>query len=628
MSDVTLDERPAPRRPKGAFDDDVYGKNLDVGQVRRLLRWMAPYKWQAIASLVLVLLAAIASIMAPTVMSRVLVDGIVLQHHGTEIADLGQQELNGWIARTFQVTPLIAACIQYLLWVLLAAALGRGFGILFGRATLNTLRDLRCDLFEHLEHLPSSFYDRVAVGRVMTRVANDVETLFELFAGFGQLAGQFVPFFVAITIMVSLSPELTLELLPVMPIAGLFTWLFRRMSRPLYRIIRLTVSRLNENLQENLSGIEVVQLYGREKINFGRYSAINNENRTTEIRALTIESFYGPFIDGMNFVGMAAILWFGGRLVLHLEMTVGVLLLFTQFLDMLFRPIVAMGEQWNIVFRAMASGERIFQALDWKEALKEPEHPIPLPPDLHGKVEFRDLSFAYNPEHPILKDVSFTINPGERIAIVGPTGSGKTTLIRLLCRFYDVPDASIFLDNIDIMQIKPSDIRQRIGVVLQDFHIFSGTVYDNIALNDPRITREVAERAAKLVHADPFIRALPQGYDTPLNERGRNLSHGQRQLLAFARVLAMNPEVLVLDEATASIDTETELVIQDALKKLTEGRTSVIIAHRLQTIKDAHRIVVLTEGKIREIGTHEELIAKGGLYRTLYELQFQEMQAL
>ncbi|MEI9993052.1 MAG: ABC transporter ATP-binding protein [Rhizomicrobium sp.] len=625
MTDATATD--APRRPKGAFDDDVYGKSLDTGQVRRLLGWMKPYRAQAIGSLVLVLLAAVAAIMAPTVMSRVLIDGIVLDHRGPALADLGQEALNHWIAATFGLTPLVAACAQYMGWVLLAAALGRGFGILFGRATLNTLRDLRCDLFEHLEHLPSSFYDRVAVGRVMTRVANDVETLFELFAGFGQLAGQFVPFFVAISIMLTLSPTLTFELLPVMPIAGFFTWMFRRMSRPLYRIIRLSVSRLNENLQENLSGIEVVQLYGREKLNFERYSAINTQNRVTEVKALTIESFYGPFIDGMNYIGIAAIVWFGGHLVLHQAMTVGTLLLFTQFLDMLFRPIVAMGEQWNIVFRAMASGERIFQALDWNEALKEPEHPTPLPADLHGKVEFRHLDFAYNPEHKILKDVSFTIAPGERIAIVGPTGSGKTSLIRLLCRFYDVPDGSIFLDNIDIMQIKPSDIRTRIGVVLQDFHIFSGTVYDNIALNDPRITRAAAEHAAKLVHADPFIRALPQGYDTPLNERGRNLSHGQRQLLAFARVLAMNPEVLVLDEATASIDTETELVIQDALLKLTEGRTSVIIAHRLQTIKDAHRIVVLTDGRVREIGTHQELIARGGLYKTLYELQFQEAVA-
>ena len=449
MTDATATRRDSPRRLKGAFDEDVYGKNLDVGQVSRLLRWMRPYRAQAFGSLVLVLLAAVASIMAPTVMSRVL----GRRHRACRIKDRSlptsdRRAFNHWIAVTFSVTPLIAACVQYMFWVLLAAALGRGFGILFGRATLNTLRDLRCDLFEHLEHLPSSFYDRVAVGRVMTRVANDVETLFELFAGFGQLAGQFVPFFVAITIMLTLSPTLTVELLPVMPIAGLFTWLFRRMSRPLYRIIRMTVSRLNENLQENLSGIEVVQLYGREKINFERYSAINNENRVTEVKALTIESFYGPFIDGMNYIGIAVIVWFGGHLVLGGEMTVGVLLLFTQFLDMLFRPIVAMGEQWNIVFRAMASGERIFQALDWKEALREPERPTPLPATLDGKVEFRHLTFGYIPEHPILKDVSFTINPGERIAIVGPTGSGKTSLIRLLCRFYDVPDDSIFLDGI------------------------------------------------------------------------------------------------------------------------------------------------------------------------------------
>src|SRR6185503_16709579 len=378
MTDATALAQ-SPRRLKGAFDEDVYGKNLDVGQLSRLLRWMRPYRGQAFGSLVLVLLAAVASIMAPTVMSRVLVDGIVLAHRGPELADLGQETFNHWIAVTFSVTPLLAACAQYILWVLLAAALGRGFGILFGRATLNTLRDLRCDLFEHLEHLPSSFYDRVAVGRVMTRVANDVETLFELFAGFGQLAGQFVPFFVAITIMLTLSPTLTFELLPVMPVAGLFTWLFRSMSRPLYRIIRMTVSRLNENLQENLSGMEVVQLYGREKINFDRYSAINNDNRDSENKALSVESFYGPLIDGMSFLVISIIIWFGGHQVFANMMTVGSVFLFTQFTDMLFRPIIAMGEQWNVVFRAMASIERIFQALDWKEALSVPANPTPLP---------------------------------------------------------------------------------------------------------------------------------------------------------------------------------------------------------------------------------------------------------
>ena len=626
MTDVTVERAAAaPRRIQGVFDDDsIYAKNLDLRQIGRLLHWMRPYRGYAFSAIVMVLLGATFAVLAPTVISRVFLDDIVLHQTGAGFSDFGQKALNRWLVGTFAIPPLAAACIQYMTWVLLWSTFTRGFGVTFGRAILNTLRDLRCDLFEHLERLPSSFYDRVAVGRVMTRVANDVETLFELFAGFGQLIGQFIPFFIALTIMLSLSPKLTLELAPFIPITGVLTWYFRTLSRPLYRAIRMTVSRLNENLQENLSGIEVVQLYGRERINFERYSAINGENRVSEVKALNIESFYGPIIDNVSLLAMATIIWLGGHYVLRNELTVGSVFLFTQFLDMLFRPIAAMGEQWNVVFRAMASGERIFQALDWMEALHEPENPVPLPRDLAGKVEFRHLTFAYVPGHPILKDVSFTIKPGERIAIVGPTGSGKTSLIRLLCRFYDVPAQSIFLDGVDIMQVRPADIRKRIGVVLQDFHIFSGSVYDNIALGDPRITREVAERAARLVHADPFIQTLPQGYDTPLNERGRNLSHGQRQLLAFARVLAMDPEVLVLDEATASIDTETELVIQDALKKLTDGRTSIIIAHRLQTIKDAHRIVVLSEGQVREVGTHEELLAKNGVYRTLYELQFQE----
>jgi ATP-binding cassette subfamily B protein len=327
----------------------------------------------------------------------------------------------------------------------------------------------------------------------------------------------------------------------------------------------------------------------------------------------------------MAFLAMSMIIWFGGHHVLGGTATLGSVVLFAQFADMMFRPIVAMGEQWNVLFRAMASSERIFQALDWDEALAEPSKPRHLPEKLEGRVTFDHLTFGYSPDNTILKDVSFAIEPGEKVAIVGPTGSGKTSLIRLLCRFYDVTPGSILIDGVDIMQVLPAEIRTRIGVVLQDFHIFSGSVYENIALGHPAITREAAERAARMVHADPFIRALPQGYDTVLTERGRNLSHGQRQLLAFARVLAMNPEILILDEATASIDTETEIVIQDALRELTRGRTSIIIAHRLQTIREADKIVVLTHGEVREIGSHEELMALGGLYKTLYELQVQDV---
>ena len=306
-------------------------------------------------------------------------------------------------------------------------------------------------------------------------------------------------------------------------------------------------------------------------------------------------------------------------------MTLGGVILFTRFMNMLFTPVVTLGEQLNVLFRAMASGERIFQALDWDEQIHEPETPAQLPPRLQGKIEFRHLSFGYTEDAPILGDVSVVIEPGVKLAIVGPTGSGISTMIRLLGRFYDFPRNMIFLDDIDLNDLRSHDVRTRIGVVLQDFHIFSGSILDNIILRNPNISRERAVQAAKSVNAHPFIDELPMGYDTPLVERGANLSQGQRQLLAFARVLAADPEILILDEATASIDTETELLIQDGLHKLMQGRTSILIAHRLQTIQEADKVLVLHHGVVRELGTQEELLALRGLYYTLHELQFQDV---
>lgn len=614
---------PAKKRNYAAFDDDIETRGFDFGLVVRLLGWMRPYRRQGFSAVIFVLFAASAAVLAPVVVSRVVVDGILLPTSDAGAPDFGQKALNAFLSGTLEVHPIFSACLLFALWTVLWAIFGHGFRILLARTVLNGLRDLRRDLFTHLEKLPSSFYDRVAVGRVMTRLTNDIETLFELLAGFGILLGEFVPFFVAVSVMMALNPTLTLELLVLLPVAAVATWIFRVVSRQVYRSIRSSMSRLNENLQENLSGIEVVQLYGREQINFERYNSINEENREQENLAVRIESYYGPAMDSMAFLAIAAIVWFGGQHVLSGVATLGSVILFAQFADMMFRPIVAMGEQWNVVFRAMASCERIFQALDWDEALEVPKEPKSLPENVGGRVTFNHLTFGYTPGTTILKDVSFEIDAGEKVAIVGPTGSGKTSLVRLLCRFYDVPANSILIDGVDIMDVAPSEIRKRVGVVLQDFHIFSGTVYDNITLGNPSISREAAREAARLVHADPFIRMLPQGYDTVLTERGRNLSHGQRQLLAFARVLAMDPDILILDEATASIDTETETIIQDALSKVTEGRTSVIIAHRLQTIREADRIVVLADGEVREFGSHKELLAKGGLYKTLYELQVQ-----
>jgi len=623
-----MSTQPGRERDYSVFDNDIDGKRFDLQLLRRLLKWLAPYRPRATLAIACVLVAATATVLAPVIVTRVVIDGMLLtgpDSAGTINApDMGQQDLVTWMSESTGLSALVAACAVYGVWVLVAGLFSHLFRVLLAGSVLSGLKDLRRDVFAHLERLPATFYDRVAVGRVMTRVTNDIETLFELLSGFGVLMGEFVPFFVAMTIMLSINPELTAKLLLLMPIAVVATYIFHMASRKVYRDIRSSLSRLNENLQENLSGMEVVQLYQREETNFRRYGNINAENLGQENRAVVIESLYGPAMDSLIFLAMATIIWYGGAQVVGAEVSLGSIILFASFTEMLFRPIVAMGEQWNVVFRAMASCERIFQTLDWHEALTEPVDPKPLPDNLKGEVSFNHLNFEYRPGHPILKDVSFTIRPGERIAIVGPTGSGKTTLIRLLCRFYDVRPGEISIDGVDIMDVLPSDVRHRVGVVLQDFHIFSGTIYDNIALGDPGVSREDAIRAAKTVNADAFIQRLPQGYDTPLVERGRNLSHGQRQLLAFARVLAVDPDILILDEATASVDTETELVIQDALRKLTGGRTSIIIAHRLQTIREANRIVVLAHGEVREIGSHEELIAQGGLYATLYELQVQE----
>jgi ATP-binding cassette subfamily B protein len=321
---------------------------------------------------------------------------------------------------------------------------------------------------------------------------------------------------------------------------------------------------------------------------------------------------------------MGVIIWIGGGAALQGTLSLGSMILFSQFVDMLIRPVVVAGEQYNVLFRAMASGERIFQALDWDEAIHEPAVPARLPENLHGAIEFRNLTFGYLPGVPVLKNLSFAVRPGERLAIVGPTGSGKSTIIRLLARFYDFSPGAVFLDGVDLMDLPSAVVRRRIGIVLQDFHVFAGTVHDNIGLGDPSIDRARVEQAARYVHAHDFITALPAGYDTELAERGQTLSQGQRQLLAFARVLAADPEILVLDEATASIDTDTERLIQDAIEALTANRTSIIIAHRLQTIQNADRVLVLEHGQLTELGTPAELLARGGTYARLHALQFQE----
>ena len=613
-------------RNYSAFDSELTHQALNLQLFGRLLGWMRPYRITVAASILMVVIAATGSVLMPIMTGRVIVDTILLPNpDAASMPDYGLVGATEGLSSLFAVSPLTAAGLLYILLVLMQAFFMFGHQLTLASASLKGLRDLRLDLFASLERKPVSFYDNVAVGRVMTRVSNDVENLFALLTGFGMLAGEFVPFFLAVFFMLDISAELTGVVALAMPAAAAGTYAFRYAMRRIFRVIRDSVSALNQYMQEDLSGIDVVQLSGREEMNIQLYRERNQENRFWEFKAIDYEVIYETFNNSLASMAVAGIIWFGGGEVIQEEVSLGAMILFTQLVNMMIQPIVALGQQFNTLFRSMASGERIFQALDWDERLHEPDEPVTLPARLEGRVEFRNVHFGYYADELILQDVSFSIAPGEKLAIVGPTGSGKSTTIRLLVRFYDFNDGMIFLDGIDVNHINSSDVRRRIGVVLQDFHIFSGTVLDNIALGSPEVGRDEAIAAAKVANADPFIRELPNGYDTELVERGANLSQGQRQLLAFARVLAADPEILVLDEATASIDTETEALIQDALHKLMAGRTSILIAHRLQTIAEADRIMVLHHGKVEEIGTHDELLAHGGIYATLYDLQFQDI---
>ncbi|WP_028987512.1 ABC transporter ATP-binding protein [Thermicanus aegyptius] len=484
--------------------------------------------------------------------------------------------------------------------------------------------DIRQELFAHVERLSLSFFDKNPVGRLVTRVTNDVEALNDMFTSV--LVNLFKDLFILLGIMgimLNLNWKLALISFLTLPLIIAVSYLYKKLAREVFRQVRVKIARINATLAENLSGMLIVHLFKREKEQYRQFHEISTDHFRSSWRELQTNALFRPMMDLIYSVGLALLIWFGGQDALKGVVQVGVLYAFVDYLGRFFQPINDLTEKYTIMQSAMASSERIFQLMDQKPEIESPSAPVPVG-RFKGEVRFDHVWFRYRPEEWILKDITFHVNPGEVVAIVGATGAGKSSIIQLLSRFYDIQKGSITIDGIDIRSMKVEDLRRNIGVVLQDVFLFAGDIRFNIRLNNEKITDSDIVTAAKMVNAHSFIEKLPNRYDEEVQERGVTLSSGERQLLSFARTLAFQPSILVLDEATSHIDTETELLIQDALQKLTKGRTTILIAHRLSTIQHADRIIVLHKGEIKEMGTHQELLLKKGLYYTLYQLQYKE----
>ena len=526
--------------------------------------------------------------------------------------------------RTKDLAAIIKVGIIFLAIVVLGFILNYLQANLMAYTGQKIIFNIRQDLFTHLEGLSISFFDKNPVGRLVTRVTNDTETLNEMYSDV--LVNIFRDIFTllgVVLVMLHLNWRLALIVFVLLPVIVAISIVFRTKVRAAYREVRLKLARINSTLAENFSGMKVIQIFAQEEKKTRQFDEINASYRDSTMKELTIFAIFRPLMEFLGSVGTVLLVWFGGQQVLQGNLEFGVLYAFINYVGQLFRPINALTDKYNILQSAMASSERIFHLLDTQDVIPEPSEPLPLP-KVRGKVEFKNVWFAYEPGEWVLKDVNFSVEPGETVAFVGATGAGKTSSISLLNRFYDIQKGEILIDGIDIRQVRTEDLRRNIATVLQDVFLFSGDIRSNIRLNNTDISDETVKRVAEYVNADKFISRLPGGYDEPVMERGSTLSMGQRQLLAFARALAFDPAILVLDEATANIDTETELLIQDALDKLTKDRTTFVIAHRLSTIQKADKIIVLHKGVIREQGTHQELLRQRGLYYTLYQLQYKE----
>ena len=583
-------------------DDEILGKAYDSRLMRRLLRYLWPYKTQAALAL-LAIIANSAAQLAPPYLTKVAIDRYIAA---------GRLEGLGTLA--------LAYC-----GVLLAS-----FGLDYAQTWLmqmtgqRIMYDLRSEIYTRLQKLDLRFYDRNPVGRLMTRVTSDVDVLNDLFtSGVIAIFGDVFTLLGIMVVLLVMDWQLALTSFAVLPLIVLVTQWFRRNVRESYRTVRTWIARINAFLQENITGMTTVQLFRREQVNFARFDDINAKHRDANIDSIFYYAVFYPAIEIVGAMAASLIIWYGGLRVLAGSLTLGALVAFLQYSSRFFRPISDMSEKFNILQSAMASSERIFKLLDEPLAIENRAAPVRRDPANAPHIVFDHVWFAYNGEDYVLRDVSFEVRPGQRIGVVGATGSGKTTMINLLMRFYDVSKGRILVDGVDIRELAIEDVRAMFALVLQDVHLFSGTIESNIRLGRA-LERPDVTRAATAVRAQRFIDQLPDGLDTRLGERGTTLSVGQRQLLSFARALAFDRPVLVLDEATSSVDTDTEVIIREALEVLMRGRTTVAIAHRLSTIQDMDIILVLHKGVLRESGTHQELLARRGIYFKLYQLQFRE----
>ncbi|PYV15518.1 MAG: antibiotic ABC transporter ATP-binding protein, partial [Acidobacteria bacterium] len=486
--------------------------------------------------------------------------------------------------------------------------------------------DLRKQIFAHLQRLEMSFFDRNPVGRLVTRATTDVDVLNDLFAsGMVAIFGDFFTLASIIVVMLGLNWKLALLTFSVLPVIALVTMEFRRAVRESYRKIRVAIARINAYLQEHITGMAVLQLFNREAKSTEEFEAINRTHMEAYKDSILAYGLFYPAVELLSTVAVAIILYFGGGMTLHGAVTVGTVIAFLQYSQRFFRPIQDLSDKYNILQAAMASSERIFKLLDAPAAIHDPAKPQTLP-EPRGRIEFANVAFAYQAGHRVIEGVSFTIEPGETVAVVGHTGAGKTTLTNLLLRFYDVSDGAILFDGADLRELRLRDLRRNFAIVLQDPFLFSGTIASNVRLGSAWITQDAMRAAAERVNILGFIQSLPGGFEEPVKERGATLSVGQKQLLSFARALAHNPRILILDEATSSVDPETEFLIREASRRLLENRTSLVIAHRLSTVQNASKIIVMHKGRVREVGSHQELLARRGIYWKLYQLQYKDQE--